>query len=183
MEDVCYTTLDTRDADEHAAGLSAWDQRYEQISAGRFDGHVEDLRVGPVQIFVETASRAVFQCGMPRAGSHTIGLMQPKDEGGWFCGHRLDDENMIMIASDSEFDLTAGAGMGVTGISIDTTHLIALATQLRGGDHAVFPGRGPCVLHASDAVQAGLRNLVDTALSLARRQPAMLQQPAAQRML
>ncbi|SEB06006.1 helix-turn-helix domain-containing protein [Variovorax sp. YR216] len=183
MQDVCYTTLDTRDADEHAAGLSAWDQRYEQISAGRFDGHVEDLRIGPVQIFVETASRAVFQCGMPRAGSHTIGLMQPKAEGGWFCGHRLDGENMIMIASDSEFDLTAGAGMGVTGISIDTEHLVALATRLRGGEHAVLPARGPCVLDASDAVQAGLRNLVETALSLARLQPAMLQQHPAQRML
>jgi len=183
MEDVCYTTQETRDADEHAAGLSAWDQRYEQISAGRFDGHVEDLRVGPVQIFVETATQAVFQCGMPRAGTHTVGIMQPKEEGGWFCGHRLDDENLIVIASDSEFDLTAGAGMCVTGISIDTQHLFALAAQLRGGEHPMLPGGGPCVLNSPVAVQAGIRHLVDSALALARQQPAMLQQPAAQRML
>jgi len=183
MEDVCYTTLDTRDADEHAAGLSAWDQRYEQISAGRFDGHVEDLRCGPVQVFVETASRAVFQCGMPRAGTHTVGLMQPKEEGGWFCGHRLEDANLIVLSSDSEFDLTVGAGTRVSGISIDSEHLLALATQLRGGEHAVCPSREPCVLKTSDAMQAGLNHLVDSALSLARQQPAMLQQPAAQRML
>ncbi|MDM0022964.1 helix-turn-helix domain-containing protein [Variovorax saccharolyticus] len=183
MQDVCYTTLDTRDADEHAAGLSAWDQKYEQISAGRFSGHVEDLRVGPVQVFVETASRSVFQCGMPRTGTLTVGLMHPVAEAGWFCGHALERDRMIAVSSGSEFDLIAGAGMDVIGISIDTAHLSALATQLRGGEQAAQPLRDPCVLATSAAVQAGMKQLVDSALALARLQPALLQQAAAQRML
>ena len=183
MEDFCYTLRETRDADEHAAGLSAWDQKYEQISAGHFEGRTEDLCVGPVQVFFETATRAVLQCGMPRAGTCTIGLMHPAGEAGWFCGHALDRDRVIAVSSDSEFDLIAGAGMDVGGISIDTAYLSALTAQLRGGEGAPPLLPGPCVLHASAALQAGMRHLVHSALDLARQQPAMLRQPAAQRML
>jgi AraC family ethanolamine operon transcriptional activator len=52
-----------RDAGEQAASLPDWDQRYEQLSAGRFEGEVDELRVGPVQVFAERANQTVMQAG------------------------------------------------------------------------------------------------------------------------
>ena len=61
MDDFRFTKRTTRDVDEQAAALSAWSQRYEQISSGPFTGNTEELRVGPVQLFHEKADKAVFQ--------------------------------------------------------------------------------------------------------------------------
>lgn len=183
MNEVRHTTLHTRDADEHAAGLSAWDQTYEQISAGCFSGRMEDLRMGPVQVFAETASRAVFQRGMPRAGTLTVGLVHPATEAGWFCGHALERGCMIAMSSGCEFDLIAGAGTDLVGLSIDITHLAALAMQLRGDEPGSPPLQSPCVRFAAPDRLDGMKRLVESALALARHQPGVLQQPTAQRML
>jgi AraC family ethanolamine operon transcriptional activator len=49
------------DADEQAARLTAWQQRYDQISAGRFCGGLTELQLPQVQVFVETTSHALRQ--------------------------------------------------------------------------------------------------------------------------
>jgi len=183
MDNFCFTKRTTRDADDHAAALSAWSQRYEQISAGSFNGHTEELRVGPVQLFHELADQAVLQSGMPRAGTQTIGLVQSASETGWFCGHGLEGDRIVSVSSDFEFDLIAGAGTNIVGISIDTAHLRALSDCISGRDDGPPPLTGPCALDAPPAIRDGLKALVESALSMARQQPAQLQQPAAQRML
>ena len=66
----------TRDADEQAASVHDWDQRYEQLSAGRFDGVVDELRVGPVQVFAEHANQTVMQAGHLSPGRMSIALVR-----------------------------------------------------------------------------------------------------------
>ena len=183
MNDFCFTKRTTRDVDDHAAALSAWSQRYEQISAGPFTGNTEELRVGPVQLFHEKANQAVFQSGVSRAGTQTIGLVQSVSDASWFCGHGIEGDRIIAVSSDFEFDLIAGAGASIVGISIDTAHLRALADCIGGRDDEPSPRTGPFALDTSPAIQDGLKALVESALSMARQRPAQLQQPAAQRML
>ena len=66
----------THDADEQAASLQDWNQRYEQLSAGRFDGVVDELRVGPAQVFAESANQAVLQVGHVGADRLSIALVR-----------------------------------------------------------------------------------------------------------
>ncbi|MEJ8845079.1 helix-turn-helix domain-containing protein [Variovorax rhizosphaerae] len=183
MNDVSFATRTTRDADEHATSVSAWDQQYEQLSPGHFEGRTEELRVGPVQLFHESANRAVLQCGSARAGTHTLGLVQPAAEAGWFCGHAIEGERLLTVSSDHAFELIAGAGMCISGVSIDTAHLRRMAAQLHGDDDGMPSRLGPRAVDMPPPVRDGLKALIASALSMARQQPALMQQPAVQHSL
>ena len=103
----------TRDADEQAASVHDWDQRYEQLSAGRFDGVVDELRVGPVQVFAECANQTVMQAGHLSPDRMSIALVRADGVPGWYCGHRLSGEHLIGIPSQGDFDLVASAGLQI----------------------------------------------------------------------
>lgn len=49
------------DADEHAHNLTDWQQRYDQLGCGRFDGRLHELQLPQMQVFVEYTSHAVRQ--------------------------------------------------------------------------------------------------------------------------
>jgi len=53
----------TCDVDEQAALLQGWNQRYEQLSAGSFEGRVTSLHLGPIQAWREFSSQALHQTG------------------------------------------------------------------------------------------------------------------------
>jgi AraC family transcriptional regulator, ethanolamine operon transcriptional activator len=182
MDGFDYASNLSHDAEEHGASLSAWDQHYEQISAGRFEGSLEDFRIGPVQIFHEHANQAVFQSGRPRAGTVTIGLARATAGTGWFCGHRLDGEHAIVMVAGGEFELMANAGMRVDAVCIDTARLAEVAARLHG---PAFPLHWPApgVLNPSGFDLGPIRELLDGAMALCRERPGLLQYTAARRML
>ena len=121
-----------RDAGEQAASLPDWDQRYEQLSAGRFEGEVDELRVGPAQVFAERANQVVMQAGHLSPHRMSIALVRAADAPGWYCGHRLPGEHLIGISAQGDFDLVASAGMQILALSVDTQALRTLAAQLDG---------------------------------------------------
>lgn len=171
------------DADAHASSLRSWDQHYEQLSSGRYDGTLEDLQTGPVQLFVEQASQATWQSGQPRAHTCTLGVLRAAETGGHYGGHALHGEHLVVMPPGSEFSLVAGAGMQVTALCIDTAHLQAVAQRLQGDDRPLALPEAAAVIAAPAADTAALRALIDCGLDLARHQPTWLQQAAAQRML
>ncbi|WP_218509955.1 helix-turn-helix domain-containing protein [Variovorax sp. dw_308] len=183
MNDISFATRTSRDVDEHATSVSAWDQQYEQLTPGRFEGRTEELRLGPVQLFHESANRAVLQCGSSRPGTHTLGLVQPAGDAGWFCGHPIEADRLLAVSSDHAFELIAGAGMRITGVSIDTAHLRRTAACLHAGDDGPPSRLGPRAVDMPPPVREGLKALIASALSLARQQPALMQQPTVQHSL
>ena len=182
LNDFHYARNLTRDAQGHAASLSTWKQHYEQISAGRFEGSLEDFRIGPVQIFQEHATQAMFQSGRPRPGTVSVGLSLASASTGWYCGHRLDEGWAIATPADAEFELTAQAGMNLVGVCIDSAYLAEVGTRLHGAAFRLdLPGPG--VLNPSRVQRAQLKELLTDAMSLARERPGLLAQSAARHML
>lgn len=171
----------TRDADEQAASVRDWDQRYEQLSAGRFDGVVDELRVGPVQVFAECANQAVVQAGHLSRDRLSIALVRTAGAPGWYCGHRLSGEHLIGISAQGDFDLVASAGMQILALSVDAPALRTLAAQLDGADTPVPDV--PTVLNPPPAALDQVRGLLGTALSLAQDGAAGCTHTAARRML
>ena len=171
----------TRDADEQAASVHDWDQRYEQLSAGRFDGVVDELRVGPVQVFSECANQVVMQAGHLSGDRQSVALVRATGAPGWYCGHRLTGEHLIGISAQGDFDLVASAGMQILALSVDTQALRTLAAQLDGADTPVPDV--PTVLKPPPDTLDQLRGLLGTALSLAQDGTAVGTHAAARRML
>lgn len=169
------------DAGEQAASLPGWDQRYEQLSAGRFEGEVDELRIGPVQVFAERANQQVMQAGQLSQQRLSIALVRSSGAPGWYCGHRLTGEHLIGIASHGDFDLVASAGMVITALSVDADALRQLATQLEGP--AVQLPTLPTLLDATPEAMEKIRTLMHAALALAQAGASACAHAAARRML
>lgn len=170
-----------RDAGEQAASVSDWDQRYEQLSAGRFEGEVDELRVGPVQVFAERANQVVLQAGRLNGQRTSIALVRAHASPGWYCGHRLTGEHLIGVAPQGDFDLVAGAGMQITALSVDTQALRDLLTLVEGAD-AQLPAVS-ALLSPSPGALENIRTLLHAALALAQAGASACAHTAARRML
>jgi len=107
------SSVRSADAQAHGCGLDDWEQRYEQLSRGPFDGLMEELRLGPVQIFRESANRAVLQCGESRPG---VGFLAQEAPKGWFCDRKLDEGQAIAAFGCQAFELFIGPGSTVGAV-------------------------------------------------------------------
>ena len=180
---VHHLRTTSRDAGQQAAGLNDWQQDYEQISAGAFEGDIECAMLGPVQVFREHASQKVLQVGLPRAGTVTLGLVQGAGaQPGWFCGQAVAGAQAIAVGHGQPFELVAPAGVTLGGVAIDVAELTRLGRQLRGPQFQIAAGT-PTVLQRSVPQLVELAGLLEAALLQAASRPACVQQPAALRAL
>ncbi|MDP4301157.1 helix-turn-helix domain-containing protein [Leptothrix discophora] len=183
--DLDHAIHETCDVHEHAASLALWDQRYEQISGGRFEGRIEDLRIGPVQLFREQTSRAVVQQGLPRPGTLTLAIALASGGDDRICGRSLRPDGGYAVIADGEFELVTHGAFDVLALDIDRQALAAHASQVSGatvtGDDLQV--QGPRGLHGHDPHQVELRTLLLDTLRTARESPGLLQHMAMRRAL
>ncbi len=181
----CYQRAHTHDAQTQAASLSSWQQHYEQLSAGRFEGLLEDLRFDQLQVFRETTNQSVLQDGCARSGHVTVGLADFDAGRASFCGHQLDPDTPIGIQSDVPFQLVTAPRMQLVGISIPSTALQALAARVDGPELAGEAWQVPrtCVLRALGPRRQELQHLTASALTLGQQAPNLLGPAAARRTL
>ena len=74
------------DIDEQAAALQGWNQRYLQLSRGRFDGTVQRLQLDGVGLFIEDLHQSVHQTGWVRDDVFAIGVPLALEGDARFCG-------------------------------------------------------------------------------------------------
>jgi AraC family ethanolamine operon transcriptional activator len=170
-----------RDADEQAAGLRQWDQHYEQLTAGQFEGEVDELWVGSVQVFSERANQTVMQVGRVHANRVSMALVSAAQTPGWFCGHSLSAEHLIGNSPDEEFDLVAGAGMQILALSVEAHALQELVTKLEGP--GVETPSAPMMMTPCRATLDTYKSLINAALQLGHRTQGACPHGAARRML
>jgi len=180
-----YRRAHTHDAHTQAASLSSWQQHYEQLSAGRFEGLLEDLRFDQLQVFRETTNQSVLQDGSARSGHVTVGLADFDVGRASFCGHQINPDTPIGIQSDVPFQLVTAARMELVGISIPSAALQALAARVDGPEQAGAAWQVPrtCVLRALGPRRQELQRLTASALALGQQAPALLGPAAARRTL
>lgn len=129
--------VQAHDADDHARNLTAWEQRYDQVTRGPFHGTLTELRMPAMQVFMEHTSQAVRQscCVWPDAfwfgvpgGANTAGErsgMNARING------RLGDADTIMVRpGNREFELLTPADYAIYGIVIKRDSLLVTASQL-----------------------------------------------------
>ncbi len=118
-----FRTVSTRDADELARNLSGWQQRYDQISAGRFQGTLDELCLPRLQVFRETINQAVRQSCRVMPGSLWFGFPDFTDhgaqaEGNRINGRKVEPELIMLHAGDSEFELLTSSSHAIHGIVV-----------------------------------------------------------------
>jgi AraC family transcriptional regulator, ethanolamine operon transcriptional activator len=118
-EKFIYRITRANDADEHALNLSRWDQRYDQLSAGSFEGMVSELWLPKTQIFVERANRQLRQSCAAWHQSIWFGIPAAED-GMMSMGSKPLPENAICIRDGgAEFDLLTAPDFDLYGVVVD----------------------------------------------------------------
>ncbi|MFT4100074.1 MAG: helix-turn-helix domain-containing protein [Burkholderiaceae bacterium] len=182
MSDSAYHQYVTDDAQDHASRLSDWNQHYEQLSVGTFIGRFENLDLGGVHVFRETANRSLYQSGRARAGIMTAAVTWSPAEDGWFCGHPLRGVSAIALSASGEFELVAGAGMDLVSVSIDESVLNEPASTLLDDAQRAW-WRRPTLLEGGRFEASAFKALLDAALACARQPASTLSHRASRRML
>lgn len=182
MSALQYKTIDSSDVDDHAASLSRWEQQYEQVSPGRFQGRLEELWLGPVQVFRERTQRAVLQRGSPCPGTLTLATPVGGPNEGWFCGRRVDAQHAFGLVSGTEFELATRGAFDIVALSVDREFLDRFARRLDGIGLDIAPVRNG-VIEGCAPARAALRELLLATLGTACDSPERLQQEALHRSL
>ncbi|WP_226977992.1 helix-turn-helix domain-containing protein [Vibrio navarrensis] len=111
------------DVNQQAQSLSAWDQKYNQHSAGQFHGYLDEIKLPGLHLFEEYTSHAVHQecCVNPSAVwiGFSMDSQRPKVNGLQAQTHQL----MIRPAKES-FELATPQDFHIFGIVIERDLLL-----------------------------------------------------------
>jgi AraC family ethanolamine operon transcriptional activator len=101
---VLISGLETDDLDELSAAFSRWDQRFEQLGAGRFFGRLEFADLGGVQLLCVEANRVVRTRGSRPAESFVFSPVTPEIAGSYWRGRILSPGMVNVLAPHAELD-------------------------------------------------------------------------------
>jgi len=153
------------DVEAHAANLSGWQQRYDQLSCGAFRGALADVWFDEVQVFRERTSHAVRQKCSIRPDTVWCGVTLAHD-GSRIEGHPVGESGVMVSGSAAEFELLTPDHHDILGIVATRSGLQAishaLGQPLTGGafDHPTWLACAPA---ARSQLVRGLALLVGEA--------------------
>lgn len=123
----CYRSGFTADADVQSAALiyGRWKQRYDQLSLGRFEGHVEELELPPFTVLKESSNRIVHQAGSAPSGVFAIGAVTRLSGDAYFRGDILRRQCLAMVDPLREFELRTAEDFEIVGAAFSPEILCA----------------------------------------------------------
>jgi len=131
----------TRDSDEHAAALQAWDQTYNQLSPGAFMGALQQIWLGNIHVFRETTNRAVTQSGLPTRDCFVIGVPLRMSDTALFGNQIVIPDSFFMFRATDGFSLRTPEFFDVIGIAIPEPDMAAaLGSRLEGEMRILLSG-------------------------------------------
>jgi AraC family ethanolamine operon transcriptional activator len=107
------------DVDTHSKALRGWNQNYVQLSAGRFIGTLQEIRVNSLTLFRETTSQVVHQQGQLSGRRRTICIPIYMLGGCHFNGLGWSINQYASLHGNTEFDLVTGKSLDLISISAD----------------------------------------------------------------
>ncbi|HEY9095947.1 MAG TPA: helix-turn-helix domain-containing protein [Hydrogenophaga sp.] len=154
------TTASFGDIDEQAAALRGWNQRYLQLSRGRFEGSVKRLQLDGVGLFIEDLHQSVHQTGWVRDDVFALGVPLLIEGDAQFCGQTASGHTLHVFSGEQGFEFRYPRRHAMIGIEMDRrlyeTHLEATANE----PGTLLHGHNAGLMQPDPAVMARLRNFL-----------------------
>lgn len=95
------------DVDLQASSLiyEGWGQRYDQLSAGRFDGSIQEIQLPALTLLRETSNRVLLQKGCTPDGVFAIGAVISLADHGYHCGDIMRPRSAALLDPKTEFEI------------------------------------------------------------------------------
>lgn len=117
----------SRDVDYQAQALDGWQQRYEQLSAGRFEGRAWQLVMDEGTLLREHTNRHLREQITPPPDHLVLAIPLAVMPGSSFGGRPLERESLMVFGSDEEYDLVSAGELDLIGLSVHRDTLAGLA--------------------------------------------------------
>lgn len=168
-----FKTVVTHDSDEHAAALQAWDQTYNQLSAGAFEGALQQIWLDRIHLFRETTNRAVAQSGLPTRDHFIFGVPLEMSDTGLFGNQIVVPDSIFMFRATDGFSLRTPEFFDVVGIAIPERDMIETMGGRPDGK-LPLPSGVPMVFMPPRPAMAEFRRWLTSLFAPGYLQPAQL---------
>lgn len=164
----------SRDLNQHVKMLTDWEQRYDQLSRGSFEGQVTEAWVGGIQIFEERMSQAVFQTGIGRSDAVSLGVFSVLPGEARWQGVSLGMDHVTSLSKGHALELSTPSHAVMLGVSVPVGMFAPMDEQFpEGGLDACLQGLASSHV-LSPALAATLRHRLSQALLTLTGQPMQL---------
>lgn len=127
----CISRRHTDDIEEHALGVEGWHLRYDQVSPGRFSGHLSELRLGAMQIVHDRANQAMIKSGEARQGTLHVSLPLQGASSFHCAGHAIEDPRLLVARGEDLPELRTPANLELLCISLEAAEFAELLVRQR----------------------------------------------------
>ncbi len=155
-------TVMAHDADELASKLTNWQQRYDQVSAGRFTGALTERQLPQLQVFRESLSQAVRQSCRVWPDAIWFGLPD-HDATTRINGRQAGDNTLMVRPGDVEFELVTPSAYSIYGI-VASRQLLEDAAERQGCQIDWQRVQAAEVLQVDGAARAACLGILSAAL-------------------
>ncbi|MCK9812704.1 MAG: helix-turn-helix domain-containing protein [Candidatus Pseudomonas colombiensis] len=149
----------TSDIDQHAQNMGGWQVRYDQLSPGRFDGELIELRADWMQLVRDRSNQAMLKSGAAWEGAITFSVPLSA-QGPVFCsGHPIHEPSLLVAHGNNLPDLRTPEHLDLLGVAVEEQALAHLLE--RQGAAFRITDLPKCYRLAGSSVQAELSALFD----------------------
>ena len=172
--------LASQDVDEHAQNLREWQQSYDQISPGRFEGSLIDAWFDGVQMFREVTYQRVHESGSAWPAARSFAVPMAMDGCAHAGAQTFTEDRVLTIAPNEGFDLRTPKSFDVVGVSVGVDELASLSQTLEGCDVESLM-QGTCLIALPPERMAELRTFLASAFEMIRNNSALLRHRQVQK--
>lgn len=106
------------DAQDQAKALNGWQQRYEQLRSGRFQGHAWQMVMDQGALLRETSNLHLRQQITPPLEHLVLAIPLAVQPGSRFAGRPLERESLLVFGADDEHQLFSAGELDLIGLSV-----------------------------------------------------------------
>lgn len=170
----------TSDIDELASSVCGWDQRYDQLSPGRYHGNLTECWIDDIQVIRERSNLCLHQMGYSWSGARVFGIPMVQSGAARFGTQVIEAAAPVTLGPGQELDYRTPPTLDVISIVLSAEKLSQLSLALDGFDLESVLGGSHCL--ASNAPRLmELRALLQALARVFEFAPELLAYPAVRK--
>lgn len=173
----------TTDVYEHALTITAWQQIYDQLHPGKFQGEFTEILLDDIQVFREYTGLALRQSCLVWPNSFWFGIPATRGEQGFIGSQCLGSAEIATRPGGNEFELSTPDDYTILGIVLSEEVLSRQARFLHNPERVLHTLRTQSALAVKAQHKAAIWAYVQQALATFSADPEHLHQPAVRKML
>lgn len=119
----------SQDVDDQAKALNGWQQVYQQLGFGRFQGMARQLEVDAGVLIRECTNRQLRELIVPPPDQVVLGLPLSVMPGSVFFGRPLLQESLMVLNGNSEYDVVSAGSLDLVALAVSRGALETLLSS------------------------------------------------------